>query len=60
MVVGHDCRIKDVNKQINARGEMGLKIYSQELALFALATKIDPFNSDISALLQEGTELFLN
>ena len=56
MVVGHDCRIKDVNKQINARGEMGLKIYSQELALFALATKIDPFNSDISALLQEGNK----
>ncbi|MCX6972871.1 MAG: hypothetical protein NTZ94_01005, partial [Verrucomicrobia bacterium] len=54
MVVGHECKMKDLNKQINARGEMGLKIYSQELALFALATKIDPFNANLTALLQEG------
>ena len=54
MVVGQDCKLRDARRQINVREETGLKIYSQELALFALATHLEPFKAYTQVLLEIG------
>lgn len=54
MIVGQDCKLRDARRQINVREETGLKIYSQELALFALATHLEPFKAYTQVLLELG------
>ena len=46
MVVGRDdWLVDDLEAQIRARGEAGLRVYSQEMLLAAFATGDDPFQS---------------
>jgi hypothetical protein len=46
MIVGRDdWLVDDLEAQIRARGEAGLRVYSQEMLLAAFATGDDPFNS---------------
>jgi hypothetical protein len=46
MVVGREnWFVDDLEAQIRARGEDGLRVYSQEMLLAALATSDDPFDS---------------
>jgi hypothetical protein len=55
MIVGREaCRMSDVYKQIAARRNEGLKVYSQEMALIALATGCDPFEAGDDVLEEMG------
>jgi hypothetical protein len=55
MIVGREsCSMSDVYKQIAARRGDGLRVYSQEMAVIALATGCDPFEASEEALEEMG------
>ncbi len=55
VIVGREgCKMSDVYKQIAARRNAGLKVYSQEMAFVALATGCDPFDAGNEALEEMG------
>lgn len=55
MIVGREaCSMSDVYKQIAVRRGHGLRVYSQEMAVIALATGCDPFEASKEALEEMG------
>lgn len=55
MIVGREaCSMSDVYKQIAVRRGHGLRVYSQEMAVIALATGCDPFEAGDDVLEEMG------